>query len=236
MEKNITFYDGFYLVQCLCSGLQALHRQGYAHMDLKPENIFIHKGHPVIGDLGSSISTMDCHSGFMSGRSGSPTTLWYRSYLTSQYWDAGLSFDCLKSEDIFSLGVVVCFIFFKRHPFMERDIISHIKRLRLCMGQPLTADSDYLRKNSRARCSMSEQSQSNHVITTDVLFRRWTDILRGYELHIDRSDGFFLDMQWTRAQIARLVSMCLTLTPVNRTNLCDLIAYVRTPLVPPTLA
>ena len=48
-----TVDDALRLTEDVLAGLEAVHRAGYVHRDVKPQNVFVHdQGHAVVGDFG----------------------------------------------------------------------------------------------------------------------------------------------------------------------------------------
>ena len=50
--KNLTMTDAMQLLDQIAEGLVAMHDAGLAHLDLKPENIIVRNGRPVLVDFG----------------------------------------------------------------------------------------------------------------------------------------------------------------------------------------
>jgi len=88
------------LILQILRGVQSCHIQGIAHLDLKPENVFLSKSGTVfLGDFGSSYSAT--HDRFIKGCVGTPIYA-PPEFTTGKCYDPFLA-------DIWSLGVM-CFV------------------------------------------------------------------------------------------------------------------------------
>ena len=118
-------HDIDYIKQILC-GLNYLYKNNILHRDIKPQNILINNNIIKICDFGfaKNIKDYDLLNTFCgSPLYMAPEILKYREYT--------------DKSDIWSLGVIMYEIIFKRHPYMSSnhiDLINKIKKNDLIIG------------------------------------------------------------------------------------------------------
>ena len=104
----------------LLSAVKTIHDKNIAHLDIKPDNIFISQDFTLkLGDFGLS------QSSFM------PITykVGTRSYMAPEIFNSPCSFDGVKA-DIFALGVVLYVMIFGVPPFNEARLECPYYKLR----------------------------------------------------------------------------------------------------------
>ena len=98
------------LVGHLAHAIAAAHAAGIAHRDLKPSNILLEKGKGIkVSDLGLARDRSNPGVTHVNGLVGTP------HYMAPESWDPGVAPD-LRS-DIYSMGVVLYQMVFRRLPF-----------------------------------------------------------------------------------------------------------------------
>lgn len=107
-ENIVTFY-----AEQLISCIEYIHYKGYAHMDIKLDNILLDNYFNIrLSDFGSAVKVDD--NPFTELRRGTP------KYMAPEvlHLQQGESFDALKA-DIYSLGICLYLMLFKRFPVYE---------------------------------------------------------------------------------------------------------------------
>ena len=108
-ENIVTFY-----AEQLISCIEYIHYKGYAHLDIKLDNILLDNYFNIrLSDFGSAVK-VDEDNPFTELRRGTP------KYMAPEVLNLqqGESFDSLKA-DIYSLGVCLYLMLFKRFPVYE---------------------------------------------------------------------------------------------------------------------
>jgi len=105
IDSKETKYDNNYINQTL-NGLKYLYKKNILHRDIKPQNILIHDYIIKICDFGfaKNIKDVDLINTFC----GSPLYMAPEMIINREYND---------KSDIWSLGVIIYEIIFKRHPY-----------------------------------------------------------------------------------------------------------------------
>jgi hypothetical protein len=92
----------------LCEGLQAVHRAGLAHRDVKPSNVLLPRTRPLLIDFGIARAAEDSRHTRAGGVIGSP------GYMAPEQATAGVS---AEPGDVFALGAVLVYAAAGRGPF-----------------------------------------------------------------------------------------------------------------------
>lgn|GEM_PF-3532243 len=96
----------------VCRGLNAINKEGYLHLDLKPSNIlFAENNRVVITDFGSSRSLLNLSEPGL--RTGTP------QYMSPEHFDSGN--DLTFASDLYSLGVIMYYMGCGQLPFNSND-------------------------------------------------------------------------------------------------------------------
>lgn len=119
LPENIVSFYAEQLISCI----EYIHFKGYAHLDIKLDNILLDNYFNVrLSDFGSAVKVDE--SPFTELRRGTP------KYMAPEVHDLkqGDSFDSLKA-DIYSLGVCLYLMLFKRFPVYEEAEYPQTKDL-----------------------------------------------------------------------------------------------------------
>ncbi|MFF0388351.1 serine/threonine-protein kinase [Kitasatospora sp. NPDC004615] len=99
--------QGARIIVGICEGLAHLHRSGWVHTDLKPENVLIGRNGEVrLSDFGLAIE--------LTGTHGHAAPMGTPDYLPPERWKAPLGADGVKiraTADIWALGIVIHEVF-----------------------------------------------------------------------------------------------------------------------------
>jgi serine/threonine protein kinase len=118
IKSSDNTHDIDYIKQILC-GLKYLYNNNILHRDIKPQNILINNNIIKICDFGFAKNIK--HNDLLSTFCGSPLYMAPEILKYREYTD---------KSDIWSLGVIIYEIIFKRHPYMSSnhtDLINKIK-------------------------------------------------------------------------------------------------------------
>jgi serine/threonine protein kinase len=134
-EDIVTFYT-----EQLLGCMEYVHFKGYAHLDIKLDNILLDDNFNIrLSDFGSAVK-LDDHA-FTTFRRGTP------KYMAPEvlYLQEGESFDAYKA-DVYSLGVCIYLMLFKRFPVHEAKEYPATKDLledpELCKTCPFDCDKE----------------------------------------------------------------------------------------------
>ncbi|MHC4261911.1 MAG: serine/threonine-protein kinase, partial [Planctomycetota bacterium] len=106
----------------VCEAVGAVHAQGVAHRDLKPNNILMrHAADPVVSDFGLSAVTEEDDLGLTSVKAGTPF------YLSPEQVDGQQHADV--RSDVFSLGVTLYECLTGRRPFEGESAVVVGRRI-----------------------------------------------------------------------------------------------------------
>jgi len=107
--------EALWLARQVAEGLEALHRSGWMHGDVKPSNIFISPpGHVTLLDLGFARRAGE------TGSAGDRCVAGTCNYLAPEWITSALRADI--RSDIYSLGVVLFELLSGRLPFAGKDL------------------------------------------------------------------------------------------------------------------
>ena len=121
-------------------GVSFLHRNGYVHKDIKPDNFLVRQeGDKIIcklNDFGLSKETIEGQS-YCTPTNHHGTVNWRAPEATNPELSHEDSQPFSKKSDIWSLGCVISFIFTKRHPFGDWKNGMQIEERVKAGGSPL---------------------------------------------------------------------------------------------------
>jgi len=101
-SQGISPGQGRMIAGAIINALAQLHTQGYAHRDIKPQNIMIDPRRGVfLIDFGLTKNTETAHQTMANAVKGTPY------YMAPEQWTFGANIDPMRS-DIYSLGKVLC--------------------------------------------------------------------------------------------------------------------------------
>ncbi|MYS23094.1 Serine/threonine protein kinase, partial [Streptomyces sp. DvalAA-14] len=92
----------------LCEGLHAVHRAGLAHRDVKPSNVLLPAGRPLLIDFGIARAAEDSRHTRTGAMIGSP------GYMAPEQATAGVA---AEPGDVFALGALLVYAATGRGPF-----------------------------------------------------------------------------------------------------------------------
>merc|ERR1712232_165703 len=120
----------------ILEGVQHLHKNCFAHMDIKPENILI-KGSDrlVVADLGSTFQWSEGKSSWKSGRAGT-------SFYCAPEVKSGRPYLADKS-DIWSLGITLHVIMTGFWPYLgqtEKEVLNNAKKGQVDIAEETLSD------------------------------------------------------------------------------------------------
>jgi serine/threonine protein kinase len=144
------------IVQIIRQAMEALaylHRSGYMHRDMKPENLLIFQETCKISDFGLA-KKLGCprNTDYVSTR-------WYRAPEMLLHCQ---SYTC--SVDVFALGCIVAEIFLKRPLFPGNNEDDQLNRITEVLGTPFWPDGEILAR----RCGFKFKN-SPGVILSDFI-------------------------------------------------------------------
>ncbi|MGI5335907.1 serine/threonine-protein kinase [Streptomyces sp. CA-181903] len=110
LDTAVTGAEGARLVEGICEGLAHLHRSGWVHGDLKPDNVLLMAdGSVKLSDFGLVTELTGTH-----GTHGYAPPMGTFDYLPPERWNASLSEQGVRvrpSADIWALGIVIHQVF-----------------------------------------------------------------------------------------------------------------------------
>ena len=118
IRSKETLYDIDYIKQII-SGLKYLYNNTILHRDIKPQNILINNHTIKICDFGFAKNIKD--NDLLNTFCGSPLYMAPEILKYREYTD---------KSDIWSLGVIIYEILFKKHPYMSTNQIELIKKIK----------------------------------------------------------------------------------------------------------
>ena len=174
----------------LTQGLKALHINGIAHRDFKPENVLIKDGEVKIADLGSAKILMEINS----------------PYVVSRYYRApelilGIS-EYNLSIDMWALGVMFFEFLFKKLPFKGKTEGHHLLEILRSLGIP----SPEVQQSYKKRLGSFYVNQFELLWTIETGELLWKQIEK---LHISTSE---------KANVKKFLEQCWSYDFENRLN------------------
>ncbi|MGM0595505.1 MAG: protein kinase domain-containing protein [Myxococcota bacterium] len=132
-EETIDLVRACIIIRQVCLALEAAHKIGLVHRDLKPDNIFLQK----VGDNKEHVTVLDFGiAKQISGENGDvtltkPGMVWGTPLYMSPEQATGKELD--KRTDLYSLGVVFYELLCGRPPFVSENpteiLISHVNEI-----------------------------------------------------------------------------------------------------------
>ena len=119
LKRSVSAYEAIDIVKKICSGLDAAHKKGIVHRDVKPGNIlFDKKGEPLLTDFGiAKRLTMDQELTSTGVFLGSP------NYMAPEQAEDG---PIDGRADIYSLGVILYEMLTGHKPYKSESVIDVI--------------------------------------------------------------------------------------------------------------
>lgn len=115
-NKNLSFLQAYQIALQICDGLEAAHRQGVIHRDLKSQNVIINSSNQIkIIDFGLE------HTAHLKGMTATGLIMGTPEYMAPEQV-AGNKVD--ERADIYSLGIILYELFTGRVPFSGDSAIA----------------------------------------------------------------------------------------------------------------
>jgi serine/threonine-protein kinase len=115
-NRNLSFMQAYQIASQICEGVEAAHRQGVVHRDLKPQNVII--------DARNQIKIIDfglAHSAHLKGMTATGLIMGTPEYMSPEQV-SGTKVD--ERTDMYSLGVILYELFTGRVPFTGDSAIA----------------------------------------------------------------------------------------------------------------
>ena len=115
-SRNLSFNQSYQIASQICEGVDAAHRQGVIHRDLKPQNVII--------DARNQIKIIDfglAHSAHLKGMTATGLIMGTPEYMSPEQV-SGSKVD--ERTDIYSLGIILYELFTGRVPFTGDSAIA----------------------------------------------------------------------------------------------------------------
>ena len=115
-NRNLSFMQAYQIASQICDGVDAAHRQGVIHRDLKPQNVII--------DARNQIKIIDfglAHSAHLKGMTATGLIMGTPEYMSPEQV-TGNKVD--ERTDIYSLGIILYELFTGRVPFTGDSAIA----------------------------------------------------------------------------------------------------------------
>jgi|AVFP01.1.fsa_nt_gi serine/threonine protein kinase len=111
-SKTFTFQEKLGIVRNIMAALKEAHKESIFHRDINPDNIYMSSGYAYLGNFGKSYFTDHNQQGYtvMATINESNATPYHSLELTVG--------DASRSSDIYSLGVLIYWLFTGEEPFM----------------------------------------------------------------------------------------------------------------------
>src|SRR3990167_4892846 len=123
-DKKLSAKSAKKIFQRICRGVRDLHRNGVAHLDIKPENILIdEEGSPFLCDFGSSYMYKNVAGKELSRKQRSTVTDELKGRVTKMYAAPEVFSDKYNpfSADVFSLGILLYVLVSGLFPMVNND-------------------------------------------------------------------------------------------------------------------
>jgi len=110
-HKTFTFQEKMNIIRNIMTALKEAHHVNIFHRDINPDNVFLHGGYAYLGNFGKSYFADDNRQGYtvMATINEMNATAYHPLELTVG--------DASRASDIYSLGVLVYWLFTDREPF-----------------------------------------------------------------------------------------------------------------------
>ncbi|MBK8518426.1 MAG: protein kinase [Saprospiraceae bacterium] len=110
-HKTFTFQEKLNIIRNIMTALKEAHHVNIFHRDINPDNVFLHGGYAYLGNFGKSYFADDDRQGYtvMATINEMNATAYHPLELTVG--------DASRASDIYSLGVLVYWLFTDREPF-----------------------------------------------------------------------------------------------------------------------
>ncbi len=114
-SENLTLLQKLSMIEGILSGLEHLHQNSILHRDLKPDNVFVKDGIPLLADFGSAKDYDFAESQHAYG-----FTYWYAPpELVAIYDEFGVvaKYQLTEFDDLWSVSVIISEILTGQYPF-----------------------------------------------------------------------------------------------------------------------
>ncbi len=179
ITPQLTEKDARAITRQLLEGLEVLHGYGWAHRDLKPQNIFVVRGAPQwwikIGDFGISKRIRE-QSG-MQTMVGTPTYIAPEIFpfmFTDDYDDNDEALQYTVAVDIWSLGCVLFRLLTRQAPFDSVITLGAYCRSKKKFPTNALLEHEVTKDCVALLLEMMRPYPSDRISATEALSRPWT--------------------------------------------------------------
>ena len=131
-ERGLDPHTAFELFVQLCDGVEAIHKHGLLHRDLKPTNIFVSQGRKTRRTCGMVVKVLDFGLVRKADNQAAHSLTRERSILGSAGYLAPEQIDSLappdQRADIYSMGAIFAFMLTGHNPFAAKSPRAAIGR------------------------------------------------------------------------------------------------------------
>ena len=124
-DQRLALSDALAIARPLAEALDYAHRQGVVHRDIKPDNIMLHEGQPIIADFGVA-RALEASEVEGERITGAGTAIGTPAYMSPEQLDGGGDLD--GRSDQYSLACVIYEMLTGRPPFSGPTVLATLNR------------------------------------------------------------------------------------------------------------